>query len=63
MRAYRFGMDTVREGLRQDDLEKDNYDRLICIACDRPVKRRSNPDDIGSVRYCIECGVEWLEMR
>lgn len=56
-------MDTVREGLRQDDLEKDNYDRLICSGCDRPLKRRSNPDDLGSVRYCIECGVEWLEMR
>ena len=56
-------MDTVRDGLRQDDLEKDTFDRLICVKCDRPLKIKSNTDDIGSLRYCIDCGSEWREMR
>lgn len=56
-------MDTVRTGLKAEDLEKDTYDRLICVACDRSLKMRSNPDEIGDVRYCEECGSEWREMR
>ncbi len=56
-------METVRDGLRANELEKDTYDRLICVGCDRSLKLRSRPDEIGSVRYCIDCGDEWLEMR
>ena len=56
-------MDTVREGLRQADLEKDTFDRLICVACNRPLKRRSNPDEIWAIRHCIDCGVQWREIR
>lgn len=56
-------MDTVRDGLRANDLEKDVFDRLVCVQCDRSLKIRNEPDQMGSVRFCIECDNEWLEMR
>lgn len=56
-------MDTVRDGLRDDVLRKDTFERLICDNCDRTLKKRSEPDRIGSIRFCAECGTEWLEMR
>lgn len=56
-------MDTVRDGLREKELKKDTFDRLICVQCDRPLKRRNNPDELWSVRFCIECETEWREMR
>lgn len=56
-------MDTVRDGLRAHDLKKDTFDRLLCAECDRPLKRRSDPDEIWSVRFCIDCEGEWKELR
>lgn len=56
-------MDTVRDGLRADELEKDTFDRLVCVSCNRSLKMRNEPDRIGSIRFCNECGSEWLEMR
>ena len=56
-------MDTVRDGLRANELEKDTFDRLVCVTCDRPLKIRNDPDQLGNVRFCIECKDEWLEMR
>ena len=56
-------MNTVREGLRADELEKDTFDRLICVGCDRPLKMRSDPEELGSVRFCVDCESEWVEMR
>ena len=56
-------MDTVRDGLRAGDLEKDTFDRLVCVGCDRTLKIRNEPEKIGSIRFCIECDQEWHEMR
>ena len=56
-------MDTVRDGLRAHELEKDTFDRLICTNCDRPLKMENNPDQLGKIRRCPECGTEWHEMR
>lgn len=56
-------MDTVRDGLKQDKLEKDTFDRLICAECNRALSIRNDPEELGSVRFCEDCGAEWLEMR
>ncbi len=56
-------MDTVRDGLRAQKLEKDVYDRVVCVDCDRPLKRRNEPDELWDLRYCEECGSEWVEKR
>lgn len=56
-------MDTVRDGLREETITKDTFERLICVNCDRILKKRSDPERIGSVRFCVDCGDEWLEMR
>lgn len=56
-------MDTVRDGLRAEEIEKDTFDRVICNACDRPLKTRNDPDELWSIRYCEECESEWREMR
>lgn len=56
-------MDTVRDGLRANELEKDVFDRLVCVGCDRSLKMRNDPDQLGTVRFCQDCGTEWLEMR
>ena len=56
-------MDSVRDGLRAGDLDKDTFDRLVCASCDRTLKMRNDPEQIGSVRFCLECDDEWLEMR
>lgn len=56
-------MDTVRDGLSADDLKKDTFDRLVCVECDRALKMRNDPDELGRVRYCADCGGEWVEMR
>lgn len=56
-------MDTVRDGLKQNDLEKDTFDRLVCVSCNRTLGMRNDPDELGAVRFCEDCGTEWLEMR
>lgn len=56
-------MDSVRDGLRAQDLTKDTFDRLLCAECDRPLKTRNDPDELWSIRFCPECGTEWREMR
>ncbi len=55
-------MDTVRQGLRAGDIEKDTYERLTCVACDERLKTRNDPDEVGSVRFCPECGNEWKQI-
>lgn len=56
-------MDSVRDGLRAAELEKDVFDRVVCVECDRPLKRRDDPDELWAVRFCPDCGGEWKEMR
>lgn len=56
-------MDTVRDGLKANALVKDTFDRLVCASCDRSLRMRNDPDEIGSIRFCEQCEGEWLEMR
>ena len=56
-------MDTVRDGLKQGALEKDTFDRLVCVSCGRALKMRNDPEELGRTRFCEKCGSEWLEVR
>ena len=56
-------MDTVRDGLKENALEKDTFDRLVCVSCQRALRMRNDPDEMGTVRFCGECGGEWHEVR
>ena len=55
-------MKTVRKALRDGELEKDTYERLVCADCEKQLKTRDNPDDVGSIRICEDCGAEWREI-
>jgi predicted RNA-binding Zn-ribbon protein involved in translation (DUF1610 family) len=55
-------MDSVRKALRAGDVEKDNYGRLSCTSCDEPLSTENDPDEVGKVRVCPECGSEWKEL-
>lgn len=55
-------MDTVRQGLRHDDIVKDTYERLVCAHCDERLKTRNDPDEVGSVRFCPECEREYQQI-
>lgn len=55
-------MDTVRQGLRADQITKDTYERLQCSDCEERLKTRNDPDEIGSVRFCPECDREWKQI-
>ncbi len=56
-------MKSVRQGLREDDLEKDTYERLSCAACDEELTTVNDPEKIGSVRECPECGKRWRQLK
>lgn len=56
-------MDSVRSGLRQGELERDTYDRLVCVECGKTLKRRDDPDVVGTVRFCPTCGTEYSQIR
>lgn len=55
-------MDSVRKGLRSGAIEKDTYERLTCAECEEELGTRNDPDEIGSVRFCPECGREWQKV-
>ncbi|MFB6114048.1 MAG: HVO_0758 family zinc finger protein [Halodesulfurarchaeum sp.] len=55
-------MDSVTKGLRQGDVVKDTYDRLLCAECDSRLKRRDEPGEVGSVRECPDCGRQWRQL-
>ena len=55
-------MESVRKGLRAGDLEKDTYERLVCASCGEQLDTTSDPDEIGKVRRCPECGTEWRQL-
>jgi len=55
-------METVRNGLRSEDLEKDTYDRLVCLSCEAELERAEDTDAIGTVRACPDCGTAWKEL-
>jgi len=55
-------MKSVRKGLRAGELEKDTYDRLVCSECGESLKTENDPDEVGSVRVCPECGSRWQQI-
>jgi predicted RNA-binding Zn-ribbon protein involved in translation (DUF1610 family) len=55
-------MKSVRKGLRSGELEKDVYERLACVTCGEQLDTKNDPDEIGSVRVCPECGTEWKQV-
>ncbi len=55
-------MDSVTKGLRRGAIEKDTYDRLICAECETRLARTDDPDELGAVRSCPECGREWQQL-
>lgn len=56
-------MKSTRKGLRDGELKKDNYGRIVCADCDETLKKTNNPDEVFSLRTCPECGIEWKELR
>jgi len=56
-------MKSVRKALRDGDLEKDTYDRLVCAACQQPLGTENDPSDIKTVRVCPDCTAEFKEIR
>ncbi|MFC6992230.1 HVO_0758 family zinc finger protein [Haladaptatus sp. GCM10025707] len=56
-------MESTRKGLRSGTIVKDTYERLTCAECNKKLKTRNDPDEIGSVRACPDCGTEWRELR
>jgi peptide subunit release factor 1 (eRF1) len=55
-------MESTRKGLRSGDLDKDTYGRLNCTECDVHLDTKNDPDEVGRVRVCPECGQEWKEV-
>ncbi|MFC6717098.1 HVO_0758 family zinc finger protein [Natrialbaceae archaeon GCM10025810] len=56
-------MKSVRKALRQGELEKDTYDRLVCAECEKPLKTENDPETITTIRTCPDCEAEWKEIR
>ena len=56
-------MRSVRKGLRAREIEKDTYDRLTCTACGVQLTTREDPEMLGMIRTCPECGREWEQVK
>ena len=56
-------MKSVRKALRDGELDKDTYERVICGECEKALKTTNDPDSITTVRTCPDCGKEWKELR
>jgi len=55
-------MESTRKGLRSGAIEKDTYERLTCADCDAQLATENDPEEIGRIRFCPECGREWKEV-
>lgn len=55
-------MDTVRQGLRRGDIEKDTYERLVCARCEENLGTRNPADEVYKVRFCEACGREYRQI-
>jgi methionyl-tRNA synthetase len=55
-------MDTVHQGIRAGDIEKDTYERLICSHCEASLATQDNPEGVGKLRACPECGREYKQI-
>ena len=56
-------MESVRKGLRSGDIEKDTYERLHCAECEKALNTKNTPGEVGTVRACPECGMEWRALK
>ena len=56
-------MKTTRKGLRDGELDKDTYGRLMCSDCGDSLKKTNDPDEVFALRICPNCGTEWKELR
>ena len=55
-------MDSIRRALREGEIVKDMYERLECADCGEQLETKNDPDDVGSIRACPECGSEWRQL-
>jgi NAD-dependent SIR2 family protein deacetylase len=55
-------MNTVRKGLREGELERDTYERLRCAECETVLDTKNDPEEIGTIRTCPDCGRQWQEL-
>lgn len=55
-------MDSVRQGLRQGTIERGTWDKLQCSECEAQLSPIDDPEELGSVKQCPECGTSWREM-
>ena len=55
-------MDSVRKGLRSGDIEMDTFERLECAKCGARLKTRDDADEVGTIRYCPDCGQTWRSL-
>jgi ribosomal protein L37AE/L43A len=56
-------MKSIRKALRDGDLEKDTYERIVCANCEKSLGRRNEPSEIGDIRICPECGDEYKQLK
>jgi len=61
-RPKQVDMKSTRKGLRNDELYKDNYERVACSECEETLKRENDPDEVYAVRTCPNCGKQWKEL-
>jgi len=59
----RAAMETTRKGLREGQIEKDTYERLVCAECGESLQTDNDPDQVFNVKRCPECGTEWKELH
>ncbi len=55
-------MDSIRQGLRAGDLEKDTYERLVCASCGEELTTQNDPEVVGKLRTCPNCETEWQQV-
>lgn len=55
-------MQSVRSGLRAGDITRDTYRRLSCVSCEKQLRTIDDPDELGSIRQCPECGRSWRQL-
>lgn len=55
-------MKSTQKGLRAGELDKDTYGRLRCTECETDLDTENDPDAIGRVRVCPDCGTKWQEV-
>jgi len=55
-------MDSIQRALREGDVRKDTYERLVCAECDERLKTHNDPDELFALRVCPECGREFKKL-